>query len=321
VLDNLETVLEPGASPIAYRAGYAGYGEVLRQVGESRHQGCLLLTGREAPPELGVLAGAAGPVRTLRLGGLDLAAARTLLADTGLEGDDAAWGALAGRYGGNPLALKVVGQAIAELFGGQIAAFLTYAMETYGAVFGGLRRLLEEQFARLSPLGQSLLYWLAIEREPVGVARLAADLGPEAGPGGALLEALAGLGRSSLLERGAQGGTHTLQPVVLEYVSERLVAEVGREVVAGEPALLVSHALVQAQAKDYVRRSQEQLIAQPLLEQLRTSLGGAEVVERRLLALLAGWRGRPAAEQGYGPGTVGLSGGLYGDAPGTSSNA
>ena len=34
-------------------------------------------------------------------------------------------------------------------------------------------------------------------------------------------------------------------------------------------ALLRSHAVVQAQAKDYVRRSQERLIAQPLLEQLR----------------------------------------------------
>ncbi len=58
------------------------------------------------------------------------------------------------------------------------------------------------------------------------------------------------------------------------------------EILAGEPALLVSHALLKAQAKDYVRRSQERLIAQPLLERLRGSLGGAEAVEQRLLALL-----------------------------------
>src|SRR5262249_26791547 len=83
VLDNLETVLEAGESAPRYRAGYEGYGEALRQLGESPHQSCLLLTGREAPPELGVLAGAAGPVRTLRLGGLDPAAARTLLQDKG----------------------------------------------------------------------------------------------------------------------------------------------------------------------------------------------------------------------------------------------
>src|SRR5205085_1432648 len=268
VLDNLETVLEPSERAARYRTGYEGYGEVLRQLGESRHQGCLLLTGREALPELGVLAGAAAPVRTLRLGHLDLEASRALLQDKGLEGDDAAWQHLVSRYGGNPLALKVVGQTIAELFGGQIAAFLTYAAETQGAVFGGIRRLLEEQVARRSRLEQSVLSWRAVEREPVGVAALAADLGPGAGPGGAVLEALEGLGRRSLLERGAQGGTHTLQPVVLEYVGERLVAALAQEIVAGQPVLLRSHAVVQATRKDYVRQSQERLLAWPLLAQL-----------------------------------------------------
>ena len=84
---------------------------------------CLLLTGREAPPELALLAGAA-PVRALRLGGLDLAACRALLQDKGLVGDEAAWQALVARYGGNPLALNLVGQTIVELFGGEIDALL-----------------------------------------------------------------------------------------------------------------------------------------------------------------------------------------------------
>src|SRR5207245_3559798 len=34
------------------------------------------------------------------------------------------------------------------------------------------------------------------------------------------------------------------------------------------------------------------------------SLGSGEGVERRLLELLGRWRGRPRAEQGYGPGNV-----------------
>src|SRR5205085_11484682 len=216
------------------------------------------------------------------------------------EGNDAAWQHLVSRYGGNPLALKVVGQTIAELFGGQIAAFLTYAAETQGAVFGGIRRLLEEQVARLSPLERSLLTWLAVEREPVGVAALAADLAPGAGPG-AVLEALEGLGRRSLLERGAQGGTHTLQPVVLEYVGERLVAALAQEIVAGQPVLLVSHAVVQATSKDYVRQSQERLIVAPLLAQVQSVYLERAAVEERLLALLDQLRTRPDYAQGYGP--------------------
>jgi transcriptional regulator with XRE-family HTH domain len=97
VLDNLETVLEPGAAVGRYRAGYEGYGEVLRQVAESTHQSALLLTGREAPPELALLAGVA-PVRTLHLGALDLAACRTLLQGKELVGDDDAWQALVLRF-------------------------------------------------------------------------------------------------------------------------------------------------------------------------------------------------------------------------------
>src|SRR5262249_11683417 len=163
--------------------------------------------------------------------------------------------ALVARYGGNPLALNLIGQAIVELFGGEISAMLAYVVETFGAVFGGIRRLLEEQFGRLSALEQSLLTWLAIERQPVGVAAVRADLGPGAGPG-AVLEALEALGRRSLLERGGGRATHTLQPVVLEYASERLVEALAQEIVTGEPVLLVRHAVVQATSKDYVRRSQ-----------------------------------------------------------------
>ncbi len=302
VLDNLETVLAPGAAVARYRDGYEGYGEVLRQVGESSHQSALLLTAREPPPELAVWEGEVAPVRVLRLGGLDAAAGRALLQHKGLVGDEAAWQRLIERYGGNPLALKVVGQTIVEVFGGAIGPFLTYATEPSDVVFGGLRRLLDEQVARLSPLSQALLSWLTIEREPVGFAELAADLGPEV-PGGELVEAVEALVRRSLLERGA-GGTVTLQPVVLEYATTRLVAQVAEEVLTGEPALLVRQPLLKAQAKDYLRRSQERLIVQPLLERLVGSLGSVTAVERRLLGLLEAWRGRPAEEQVYGPGNV-----------------
>jgi WD40 repeat protein/transcriptional regulator with XRE-family HTH domain len=301
VLDNLETVLEPGMAG-RYRAGYEGYGAVLRQLGESVHQSTLLLTGREEPPELALLAGVA-PVRTLHPGGLDMASCRALLRGKGLLGDDEAWQALMSRCGGNPLVLSLVGQTIAELFGGEIEAMLAYAVETVGAVVGGVHRLLEEQFGRLSALERSLLYWLAVEREPVGVVALRADLAPGAGAG-AVLEALEALGRRSLLEPGAERATHTLQPVVLEYVSERLVEALAQEIMADRPVLLVSHAVVQATGKDYVRRSQERLLAQPLLERVVAACGDAAGAERQLVELLMRWRGHQWEEQGYGPGNV-----------------
>src|ERR1700704_3952395 len=60
VLDNFETVLEPGQPEGRYRDGLAGYGAVLQAVGELRHQSCLLVTSTEAPPELTALRADAG---------------------------------------------------------------------------------------------------------------------------------------------------------------------------------------------------------------------------------------------------------------------
>src|SRR6266851_4524109 len=298
VLDNLETILEPGTHDGHYREGYAGYGEVLRRVGETVHESCLMLTAREAPAELAPLARERGPVRILRLGGLGQDAARALLQDRGLVGGEADWEALIAHYRGNPMAMNVVGETIATVFGGSIAAFLAHG----APIFGGIRQLLDEQVLRLSSLEREIANWLAVEREPVGFADLAADV-PLGVARGEVVEAVAALQRRSVLERG-QRGSFTLQPVVLEYVTERLVEALAQEILAGETARLVRQALIKARARDFVRRTQERLILQPLLERLIHFLGTTESVGRHLLVLLRGWRGRPTANQGYGPGNV-----------------
>ncbi len=153
VLDNFETVLEPGQWEGRYRDGLAGYGTLLRAVGEARHASCLVVTSREAPPELATLDGAA--VHSLTLGGLDVSEGQILLARKQLVGDEQEWAQLIARYGGNGLALKVVGESIRELFDGEIGSFL----EEAGAsrVFGGIRRLLGEQVERSSAPGQQML--------------------------------------------------------------------------------------------------------------------------------------------------------------------
>ncbi len=303
VLDNLETVMQAGERTTGYRADYAGYGEVLRQLGESEHQSCLVLTSREEPPELAPLVGERGPGRRLRLGGLGRDAGWTLLQQRGLTGHAASWEALVTRYHGNPLALKMVAQTIGEVFGGEIDAFLAFVTPTSDALFGGIRRLLDEQLARLSEMEQTVTYELAVEREPVQAIVLAAGLEPQA-ERGAVLEALEALQRRSLLEHSTGGATLTLQPVVLEHTTELLVDACAAEIAAGQPRLLCRHALIKAMAKDYVRQSQERLIARPLLDRLVAACGGAQQAERRLMDLLDGWRDQPAAAQGYGPGNA-----------------
>jgi hypothetical protein len=162
-----------------YRDGYAGYGRLLQAVGETSHRSCVLLTSREAPPELAVLGGTA--VRTFELSGLDVPEGQVLLASKQLAGDGDDWADLITRYGGNGLALKVVSERIKQVFGGDIGAFLDEAGS--GAVFGGIRRLIAEQLERSSSPEQDVLRVLAVEREPVTLTELLAELGPRVGRG------------------------------------------------------------------------------------------------------------------------------------------
>src|SRR5262249_1358827 len=156
-----------------------------------------------------------------------------------------------------------------------------------------------EQIARGSVLEHDVLRTLAIEREPVSLGGLLVSLGPRAGRG-AVLDALEGLRRRSLVERVETDRTaaFTLQPVVLEYVTSALVETVTEEVVRGKPAQVMASPLIKAQARDHVRLTQERVIGAPILQLLNTQLGERGTRER-LSALLDSWRDQPADEQSY----------------------
>jgi WD40 repeat protein len=294
ILDNVESILLSG-SPRRYLAGYEGYGELLRRVGESVHQSCVLLTSREQVAEVASFAGNNLPVRILPLGGLSIEDGMAVLDDKGLllkvkEGEE-----LVDLYDGNPLALKIVSTSILELFDGGVAEFLGQGT----AVFNGIRLLLERQFDRLSVVEQQVMFWLAIDREWVSVQDLQADLLPTVSVG-LLLESLEYLQGRSLIER--KDGRFTQQPVVMEYAIEQLLGLVRQEVCGGSPQLFLRYALMKAQAKDYVRESQVRVIVRPLLVMLDSDLGGRESIIVALRQILLGLRGDGFAVASYGAG-------------------
>src|SRR2546421_7301337 len=296
VLDNLESLLSEGDIKGRLRPGFEAYGRLLRQVAQTGHQSCLLLTSREKPAELRGLEGSRTPVRALRLGGLEVAACAQLLTEHELVGSPQERARLVERHGGNPLALNIVAETIADLFGGTIAQFL--AQDTL--VFGSISDLLDEQFARLSALEQTILYWLAIAREPVTLEELRALLVAPLSRV-QMLEAVDGLHRRSLIERGQRPGSFTLQSVVLEYVTAELVAQASGEIQQGRLWRLIQFGLCQAQAREDVRQAQERLLVVPLFNSLLSTSPGQTEVEELFLSLLD--QGRPWAEeaQGYGP--------------------
>src|SRR5438876_26659 len=287
VYDNLESFLEEGEDSGRMRAGYEGFSRVLRRVAETEHQSCLLLTSREKPIDLVPMEDRRSPVRALRLTRLDVNACKQLLAEKEVIGDPAEQMQLIEAYAGNPLALKIVAQTIVELFGGEIAPFLKQGE----VVFGSVRELLDEQFVRLSAVEQRVLLWLAILRQPVSLEELLRVLGTPL-PRATVLEAVEALRRRSLIERGQHPGNFTLQSVVLEYATARLIAETSSEIQQSQLSRLIEHGLTLAGSPAYVRQTQMRHIVVPLLLQLRNMYPERVNLENHRLALLKRLRAR-----------------------------
>lgn len=296
VLDNVETILQAGDQAGHFRPGYESYGELFRIVGEVAHQSCVILTSREKPAELAAFEGDGFSVRSLKLEGSQ-EAAQALIQAKGLLGSEAQQQQLCRIYSYNPLALKIVATSIQDLFDGAIQPFLD--QDTF--IFNSIRRLLDQQFERLSPLEQHLMYWLAINREGTTIAELVEDLITPI-PRANFLEALESLSWRSLIEKRA--GKYTQQPVVMEYMTDRLVAAIAAELASSKLQLFVNYALIKTTVKDYVRASQIQLILKPIAAQIRAILGSEEAIEHQLQVILTQLRSSETYRSGYGGGNL-----------------
>lgn len=296
ILDNLETILQPGGQAGYYRPGYENYGDLLRIIGESSHKSCFIITSREKPAEIAVFETIEFPVRSLQLSG-SLETALALVDTKDLLGTVQNKKDLCKSYGCSPLALKIVTSTIKDLFGGDIAQFL--AEETI--VFNGVRRLLDQQFERLTELERTLMYWLAINRDWTSISELVTDLVPNV-PRSKLLESLESLSWRSLIEK--QPGKYTQQPVVMEYATESLTQQVVSELMTQSFSRFTHHALLKTSVKEFVRNSQCRLILDPVLHALKTELRSPSALAKHLQAVLSTLRQNQDYRLSYAGGNV-----------------
>jgi WD40 repeat protein/transcriptional regulator with XRE-family HTH domain len=292
ILDNAETILQ--REPVGqWRSGYEGYGQLLRAIGEASHLSCLLLTSREKPREITLMEGAQVLVRSLLLHGLSSDDGRAIFRQKGaFTGSEAEWETLIHHYGGNPLALKLVAAAIQDLFNGSITGVWPYLSQGL-AVFEDIRDLLNRQFARLCEAEQKTLFWFAIHREPVSISDIRENVVDPAAQQ-SVPNLINSLLRRSLIEK--TDGLFFLQPVVMEYITERFVQQVCIEFETQRLNLLQTHTLMRVQAKDYIREIQTRLIVQPVMERLLSRFGSVAAIEAQARHLLT--------QQGKKPGYV-----------------
>jgi hypothetical protein len=217
VLDGVETILDTGGFAGKYRSGYEDYERLFRQIGESNHQSCLLLTSSEKSRDIAMLEGQTRPVRSYKLTGLDNMAAREILQERGLT-QEKQWDELIDCYAAHPLALRIVSAMILELFNGKSSEFIRE-----NTVFlGQINHILSQQFQRLSVLEKDVIKQLATAGTPMDLAQLRGGLSEPVKTSN-LMEALESLGWRSLIEKITVSGNvaFTLQPVVRKYAIER----------------------------------------------------------------------------------------------------
>ena len=236
-------------------------------------------------------------MRSLQLQGLLDADGQQILIAKGLDATDTQRVALVKYFGGNPLALKIAAKTIQTLFGGNSQAFLAQG----STVFSDLWDLLQQQFDRLSPLQQNIMYWLAINREGVTPAKLQNEILPKVALRD-LLEALESLQARSLIETTDTG--LTLQPVIMEYVTERFIHTIEQEIITGNLNLFKTQALIEAQTQDYLRDAQIQLILQPLSDRLLTHFPTQSQLESHLCKIVASLQHQTAVQTGYAGGNL-----------------
>ncbi|MBU7586253.1 MAG: hypothetical protein KAF91_25875 [Nostoc sp. TH1S01] len=274
ILDNQEAILQAGDCAGYYQPDFANYGDLFRLLGESNHQSCILLISREKSAEVAMLEDEHGAVRSLSLRG-SWEASLALINSKGLVGTFAEKRRLSAFYSCSPLALKMVTASIQSLFDGEIAAFL----QADTRVFNGIRRLLDQQFERLSAVEQTVMFCLAIHREWTAIAELQADIVPAISRA-SLLESLESLTWRNLIEQRA--GKYMQQPVVMEYVTDCLIRHHLTELLAMQSSFLNGYALIKKTILNFIRDSQTRLLLQPFMEQLKNSFSNLEMLEQRL---------------------------------------
>ena len=302
VLDNMESILQEGVRSGTFRAGYEAYGQLVRRMGQTRHQSCLLITSREEPREFRTLEEDYSEVRSLRLDGLPDAAALALLHERAIHGKAEKMSALAHHYGGNPLALKLVAETIQDLYRGDVDSFL----HDNSFIFDDIRDVLQQQFDRLLPTERELLCWLAIARRPVTISTLWEDLAHPLARR-EIVESIRSLQRRSLVELSPEDGMGAiddaprfgLQNVVMEYVTNLLVETIVREVETGNFEWLHCYPLVKAQAQDYVQATQRRLLLEPIVQQI-LQRRSKEQAATLLKACVEQLRGSGQGRTGYG---------------------
>ena len=209
ILDNIQNLFISGELVGKYKSGYEDYRTLFKQIKELSHQSCVVLIGWEQPRIITEVKSENSLIRTLRLTGLDIVAAREIFRDNGLTEIDN-WDAIIQRYQGNPFWLNSIANLMQDLGECEIKVLINDTL----LLPEDVKDSLQQQCDRLSEIEKQVLSLLAKENHPVNLVKLLENSKINSSD---LINALQSLLKRCLIEQ--QGNFYTVLPLIKQYIT------------------------------------------------------------------------------------------------------
>ena len=269
------------SSPDGYRAGYENYQNLLKYIGQG-HQSCVLIISRDKLQFL-ILDRIGSMVKTLKITGLTYPEDRDFLTAEGLIGTDSELQQFIERYE-NPSILKLIADRVRTIHGGRVAPLVAEGVSNL--TNHDTVRIINAEFRQLGKLEQSIVYWLAIWRNPIIYQQLQASFRQDLS-GSIIDEALYSLINQRSFVKTNPQLEYYLDPVTLKEITNLFVRENVQELSAliedrddFFPQLLIGHALIIGDDREIIQ-AQMRRVVRSIVEKLLTKFQ-SQILRQRL---------------------------------------
>lgn len=217
ILDNYESLFQSQTFAGYYQPNYESYGELIKQIAQTRHQSNLLIISRETPLELMSLVGDKLQNPMIILKGLTQNGINQLLTQKGINPDETTLNQLMKHSSGHPVALNQLAFTVQTLFDGNLpdllkqdTIFISEIMSNY----------LSKQLDHLSALEREIIEQLAVVSEGLTLTEIQNTLS-QVNNLSEVMTALSSLNRRYLLEKVTHGTStrFTIIPILKQYVN------------------------------------------------------------------------------------------------------
>jgi hypothetical protein len=267
VLDQWETILE-NSSQNRYRSGYEDYQSLLDCIGHD-HQSCFVIISREKFQCLNFTQ-MKKVAKSFEVTGLNYQEDRDFLKAEGLTGTEEELQQFIEIYN-NPWILQSIADRIRTVHGGRVAPLVTKDVSVLSN--SDIVKFIEDEFETLGTLEKSIVYWLAIWRNPINIEQMEFSFG-ENFRMSIVTESLNFLiNQRSFVKVNAQS-EYYLEPVTLKEITNLFVRNVVKELIElvdnkndRSPKLLESHLFVIGDDED-INNEQICRIVRSIIEEL-----------------------------------------------------